>query len=321
MNLRFLLPLVSALLPIAAAVAAEAPITTQPAADAGYRIGPGDKIAVSVLGLPNFDRETYVSNSGKVHLPRLGVISVIEHSASELSKELEIRYTEKGLLTDPVVRVRVIEYRSKPVYVMGEVLSPGQFVITEKMFLSDLIGIANGLASSAGDVGYLYRRREPNSEPDGLQDPLPADGTVDSIVDDVTVVKLAELYTDPSVNVQLRGGDMFYIPVKETEHIYVIGDVLHPGQHEMPETGSVFGVRALAMAGGPLKTAKLAHAVIVSRNVDGSVSYDKINLKSIFRGRESDVVLEPGQILFVPGSATKALGFGLLGSIPGVALL
>jgi hypothetical protein len=87
-------------------------------------------------------------------------------------------------------------------------------------------------------VGFLYRRH--SNDNDAVADQPPDDGTVDSIVDDVTVIDLDQLYTDPSLNIEMRGGDMFYIPVRTVEYFYVIGDDYQPGRHELPPTNQGF---------------------------------------------------------------------------------
>jgi polysaccharide export outer membrane protein len=134
------------------------------------------------------------------------------------------------------------------------------------------------------------------------------------------VIRLDTLFSDPSANIRLQGGDMFYVPIKEIQYFYVIGDVLQPGRREIQAGDSVLSVRALAMAGGPLKTAKLSEAVLVTRRPDGSVIHDEINLKNILVGKKQDFAMQPGQILFVPGSMSKSLGYGILNAAPMLVL-
>jgi polysaccharide biosynthesis/export protein len=148
-----------------AGAAQEAPSDPAPATDAEYRIGPGDLLALSVLGAPELDVRARVSNSGRIHVPFVGVIHVADLSVRELEADLGKRLRESGLIQQPWVSVRINQYRAQPVYILGEVMMPGQFIMKEEMRVADLIIKAIGLATTAGPVGYLYRRKDASAGP------------------------------------------------------------------------------------------------------------------------------------------------------------
>lgn len=284
-----------------------------------YTLAPGDRIFVNVFGVSDFDVESYVSNSGRVHIPHVGVMSVLGETTRSLASKVAKELIDRGLLSDPVVRINVTEYGARPVYALGEVMTPGQFMITEKMFLTDLIGQANGFNDVASTIGYLYRRKITDNRV------APEAETSDDYKagpDEVITVDLEKLYAGEEPNIQLQGGDLFYVPERRIEYFYVIGDVNRPGRFEIPRSGSVFSVQALGMAGGPTKTAKLGKSTLVTRTTDGSVNFRSVNLEEIFKGKvEEDFTLQAGQIIYVPGSTTKSLGYGLLNAIPGMAVI
>lgn len=286
-----------------------------------YQIGPGDLISYSVLGLEDFSAVTRVSNSGRIHAPHLGIVKVAGSSPGELAQQLESELLSRGLVRSPHVQVSVEEVRARPVYILGEVMNPGQFVITDRMFVADLISLAFGFNEVASPVGYLYRRKDVSALPSEPTGGVEGGETAESILDEAIPIVFDELYSDGDVNIELQGGDVLYVPERTRQYFYVIGDVFGAGRIEMPEEGTVYATRALGMANGPMKTAKLKDSVIVSRLEDGSMSYDTVDLKKILKGEAEDFVVRPGQIIFVPGSVTKTLGQGLLNAVPGMVLL
>lgn len=44
-----------------------------------------------------------------------------------------------------------------------------------------------------------------------------------------------------------------------------------------------------------------------------------VDFSAILRGKEPDFEILPNDIIFIPGSNAKTLGYGLLGIIPGLA--
>ncbi len=292
-----------------------------PSARPNYQIGPGDIIEYSVLGVENFSATSRVSNSGRIHAPHLGIIEVAGATPKELEQQLETEMKDRGLVNDPHVRVSVVEIRARPVYILGEVMNPGQFVITDRMFVSDLISLSQGFNEVASPVGYLYRRKEVAAVESDPATVAAQGTTVSSTIDEAIPIDFEKMYADSELNMELRGGDVLYVPERTIQYFYVIGDVYGPGRLELPEGGPVFASRALGMANGPLKTAKLKDSMVVTRLADGSLSYETVDLKKILKGEAEDFVIQPGQIVFVPGSITKSLGQGLLNALPGMAVL
>jgi protein involved in polysaccharide export with SLBB domain len=83
-------------------------------------------------------------------------------------------------------------------------------------------------------------------------------------------------------------------------------------------------LKILALAGGPTRTAKSQHAVIIRKDTQGQQHEVAVDLKKVLARQAEDLQLQPSDILYVPESAARqamlrAAEFGLaLGS--GVAL-
>ena len=279
-----------------------------------YQVGPGDLLTVSVLGVDSFNSVSRVSNSGRIHLPHLGVLSVSGRTRRDIEELVENRLRQSALLKEPEVSISIEEFRAHPVYVLGEVMTPGQFVITEEMYLADLIALANGFNEVASPTGYLYRRSI--KSPAGAEAESELGETVGTVVDEAIPIVFEDLYSDPDLNLRLQGGDVLYVPERVRKYVYVVGDVGAPGRFEIPPDEDLSVLRALGMASGPLRTAKLSKALLVSRFGDGSLNQRPMDLSRILKNEGTDVTVADGDILFIPGSGAKTFGYGLLNAIP-----
>lgn len=300
-----------------------------------YQIGPGDSLSIRVSGLREFELSSRVSNSGRIHVPYVGVILVGGLTAMQLEGEVARLIKEHELINEPQVRVSVEQHRARPVYVVGEVNTPGQFVLTSDMYLLDLISKAGGLLPVADDKVFLYRRSSslpdvqtrlieagsaptevPPSAPGlpaqaSLQLPSEADEGVLTI--DYDVLRSG---AKPELNVLLQGGDIIYVPRRLPRNFWVIGDVILPGAYGLPRRGELTVTQALTYAGGPLATAKTGNAFIMRHNADGVREAVEFDFAKIIKGEEPDVMIKQNDILFVPTSNVKTIGVGLLNLVP-----
>jgi polysaccharide export outer membrane protein len=293
------------------AAAPAAAASEAPARDPGYRIGPGDLLSIAVSNIKQFEQTVRVSNTGKIHVPFLGVLKVADLTPTELERSLADRLRSEGLVKDPWVGVAIQQYRAQPVYILGEVMDPGQYVIRDEMYLIDLITLSGGFNDVATPVGYLYRRR-----PEGEQ-PAAAAGT-DVLGDDAIEIDFRALNEGkrPDLNLKLRGGDVLYVPQRRKQHFFVVGDVNKPGAYEMAGPATLLSSQAVSKAGGPSRTAKMSKGVLVRFDETGARQEIPVDFKAVLEGRKPEIPIKPNDIIFIPGSGAKNLAYGLLGAVP-----
>jgi len=174
--------------------------------------------------------------------------------------------------------------------VAGEVKSPGDFIVTEKMRVSDLIFKAGGQTrDTLLDQAELYR--------------------TDWKTKEVTLKKVnlgKALAGDPAENLELQDLDRLIVhSMWETVYkktVTVDGDVLKPGVYQMAEKMTV---RDLVFAAGnllesaSLDAAELSSQVI-DRNGQASIDHRQINLARALAGDpESNVVISPYDRLLI----------------------
>jgi polysaccharide export outer membrane protein len=281
-----------------------------------YRVGPGDSLGIRVFGLSAFDQTIRVSNSGKIHVPHLGILKVADLTPFQIQTKIAQQLIERDLLKDPWVQVRIAQYRAHPVYILGEVMQPGQYLLKNDMYVMDLLSLAAGFNEVASKIGYLYRRKIEPSDAVAEDDP-PILLTAEEAIE----IDFQQLYagTKPELNIKLRGGDVIYVPERKPSYYFVVGSVNKSGAFEMPFEQKVLVTQAIAEAGGPLKTAKMSKGMLLRYNEDGKRQEFAVDFKAILKGKEPDFPLLPSDIIFVPGSSAKTLGYGLLNMIPRLA--
>ena len=94
-----------------------------------YRLGPKDLIEVQVVEEPRLDLERRVNDRGGLILPLLGELQVAGLTPAEAETLIKTRL-EESFLQRATVAVRVVEFRSRPISVIGAVrreAPPGRF--------------------------------------------------------------------------------------------------------------------------------------------------------------------------------------------------
>ena len=127
------------------------------------RLGVDDLLAVSVYDAPELTRTVRVETDGSIHLPMLhnGIARRRNFPRPARIRISPKRSTPKKILVDPVVKVTVVEYHSRPIAVMGAVKNPVTFQAIGTVTLLDALARAEGLTEFAG-TEILLTRPVPN---------------------------------------------------------------------------------------------------------------------------------------------------------------
>jgi polysaccharide biosynthesis/export protein len=295
--------------PPAAPAAPASPVEAATFVD--YRVGPADELLVQVFGLDQLNQQLRVSNSGKIRVPHLGIVTVNNLTTSEISKEISRRLKEEGIVKDPWVQVTVKQYRAHPVYLLGETWTPGQFMITSNMTVLDLLTLGNGTSADTTN-GFLYRRKlkedgTPMEGADPGDEPVPTDEAIP--------IDFRAVIEGRQANLTLRGGDVLYVPLRKPEQFYVVGAVLRPGKQEIAPRRPLLVSQAIAMAGGLDKTAKSSQGMLL-RTENGVRQEIRVDVTAILKGKEKDFPVQRDDIIYIPGSLTKGFGYGVLNVAP-----
>jgi polysaccharide export outer membrane protein len=137
------------------------------AASDQYRLGPGDKVRVTVFGDDQLSGEFQVDANGAIAMPLIGNVDAGGRTTNELAANV-VQKLQKDYLKNPKVSVEVIDYR--PFYILGEVRNPGSYPYVNGMRVMNAVALAGG---------FTYRAREGhmkiNRDVDGKMQELDAD--------------------------------------------------------------------------------------------------------------------------------------------------
>jgi len=270
-----------------------------------YVLGPDDQIAVRVLDLVEFaegeagkDRVFRIDLRGNVNLPLVGRLRVSGQTIEQVEAAIADRLTE--YLKAPSVTVMIAEYKSQPISVIGQVLTPGVHQLQGRKSLLEVVSVAGGLKPDAGHLIKITRKMEYGAIP------LPSaktDGTGQFSVAEISVKRIMNAQT-PEENIQIQPFDVVSVP--KAEMVYVVGNVKRSGGIVLGDREKVTALQALSMAEGLDKEAAGNSARILRRPVDGGDRREiLVALSDILKGKKADVAMEPDDILFIPSSLGK----------------
>lgn len=189
---------------------------------ADYKLGPGDILTITVWDHPELtipagtyrspeQSGTLVTEDGTIYYPYVGIVQVAGKTTREVRAILAQKLSR--VIEKVQIDVRVISYRSKRVYLVGEVSKPGQQPITDiPMNILEAVNLAGGFTKDADHSQVLLTRA----------------GTT-------WRVDLQSLYEDGAIsqNVKLESGDIVNIPDRSLNKVFVLGEVQKPGSYYM----------------------------------------------------------------------------------------
>jgi len=140
---------------------------TSPATAADYQIGADDILAINVWKEPDLCRTVPVRPDGKITMPLLGELQASGRTPRRLQQE--IQQGLQAYISVPEVTVTVQEVRSLKFNIVGQIMKPGSYPLSESTTVLDAIAQAGGLGIYAkSNAIYVLRLR-----PDGSSVQLP----------------------------------------------------------------------------------------------------------------------------------------------------
>ena len=262
-------------------------------------LGADDLLEIMVSYCPELSRSFRVSSDGTLALPLLKTrIKVAGLTPIEVSDELQKTLVSEHVLNDPTVNISVLEYRSRPVSVMGAVAHPLTFQATGHMSLLDALAQAGGLTPSAGG-NIVVTKHEASGNASVRQVP----------------VKELLAGKDGRLNLELNGGEEIRVP--EAEKIFVAGNVHKPGMYTMQGDSETTVIKAIALSAG-LDSYSSHVAYIYRRSLTGGDRQElQIPLQQIIARKSPDVDLHADDILYIPDAAGRKMTAKVLAGLAG----
>ena len=127
------------------------------AAQPSYRLGPGDKLRITVYNEPSLTGEYTLTSEGHVSMPLVGEVAAAGLSLADLQRDLTTRLA--SYVKQPRVSVEPTTYR--PYYILGEVNKPGEYPYAQGLKVEQAIAAAGGFTYRA-NRGTVFVRRDSN---------------------------------------------------------------------------------------------------------------------------------------------------------------
>ncbi|CAG2156292.1 hypothetical protein LMG31506_05661 [Cupriavidus yeoncheonensis] len=247
-----------------------------------YAIGAGDILSIVVWDHPElvFPTQTYsigaaydipnysgaanvpgyvVSPAGTIQFPYAGVVKVVGKTPDQVRGELSVAL--KNVVTMPQLTVRVLAYRSKRIYLDGEVKVPGpQNIDDVPMTLVEALNRAGGVNVTTGDNSRVRISRGGKNYY-------------------VNMPALLQQGVDPA-NVMLRSGDIVRVEQREDSKVFVAGEVVRPST-VLPRNGRLTLNEAIGEVGGlnPI-SADAKEVYVIRKSTDGEAEVFHLDGKS-----------------------------------------
>jgi len=234
-----------------------------------YIVGPGDVLNISVYDNDEMTTTVQIAPDGTIVMPLLGRVTVKNLTVSQVGENLT-GLLANGYLVTPQVNVFIKEFRSKKVFVLGQVRQPGLIELSGPITLLELISKAGGIGEDAGDTATIKRTLEEKNQ--------------------IIPVNLHNLINgkDFSQNYAIQDGDT--VMVSKAAMCYVTGEVTKPGSYPCGKQSTVLQMIALAN-GFNGKAAK--GSVRIVREVNGKKKiYKNVDLNNT-AVEDNDVIVVP----------------------------
>ena len=139
------------------ALLAMLPLFAQGADAERYTVQPGDTLEVSVWREEDLHRDVLVRPDGLFSFPLVGEIDANNKTVDELTGEVAVRL--QRFISDPVVTVTVKSIDGNKIYLLGQVNTPGAFVVNPRVDVMQALSLAGGTTpfASLNDIVIVRR--------------------------------------------------------------------------------------------------------------------------------------------------------------------
>jgi len=121
-------------------------------------VGPGDVFDVRVYDEENLSAQYRVEVDGTIDFPLIGNVEVAGLDSGAIAERIRDRLRDGQFLVAPHVSVRVQEYNSRRVSVIGAVREPGSYPLQTGMGVVEAVSLAGGFTALANRDGTLLTR-------------------------------------------------------------------------------------------------------------------------------------------------------------------
>lgn len=266
-----------------------------PAMAQEYVIGNGDVISVTFWQDAGLNLQGTIGEDGMLQLPVGGSVKATGLTANQLATAIVERislYNQR--ITS--ANVKVVEFGSRKIYIMGNVRNPGKYTFQTIPNLWQIISEAGGPLETANLNNVVIVRNGRQGEPQTMQVDL-ASHLRQQTFDQLPAIEPGDNIYVPAVVGGTAGSGMSSIQSQQNV-LFIYGEVSHPGVFSFNKELNL--LEALVTAGGPTPQARLDQVRVIRK----TGAFSNVTRVDVARyadeGSPSFFMVQGGDAIYVP---------------------
>ena len=244
-----------------------------------YRLQKNDSISMTMFQEEGMARSGLIGKSGSISFPLIGSVDIVGLTVTELEQKLTELY-KKDYFVDPKISVIITGYATKSVVVSGAVVNPGGVPYPDE----GTISLAQAIAASGGitEMGDTNRITIVRKKGGSIVTTMNQAGEVELLAGDTALVHM--------------------LPINQVILTATIsGEVNRQGEIQLPASGKLDILSAIAKAGGLSRIANQKEATL-RRFTPQGYTVENIKLRDIRDGKADMLFIREGDILVIKES-------------------
>ncbi|HEY3824902.1 MAG TPA: polysaccharide biosynthesis/export family protein [Bryobacteraceae bacterium] len=282
-----------------------------------YELGPSDQIQIHAPDAEELNDKTFrIEDDGNATLPLVGAVKMGGLTVGQVEDDLKNRL--KTYIRNPLVSITVVQFRSAPVFFVGQFQRPGIYPLQGRHTLVEMMQSVGGLQPTAGRRIKITRKNE--SGPIPLSSAVEDPGTKTSSVE-ISLVSLTQ-NINPAEDIVLQPYDI--ITADRAESVYLMGAVGKAAPIQLGDRDSISVLQVMAESGTVGDDAQLSKAYILRPVLDTARrARIPLDISKVMSTEGNDYPLLANDILVIPKKKDRSalinrletMGLGLVSSL------
>jgi polysaccharide biosynthesis/export protein len=272
-----------------------------------YELGVSDQILIHAPDADEINEKPFrIDEDGTITLPLIGVVKAAGVTVQQL--EDSVKEKLKTYLRNPVISITVVQFRSSPVFFVGDFMRPGIYALQGRHTLVEMLMSVGGLQANAARRIKVTRRDDAGPLPleSAIRDPETKTSSVE-----ISLAALSQ-NINPAEDIVLEPNDT--ISAEKVEQVYVQGAVEKNGGFDIGDKDYLSSLQLISLAGGLTPDAEPEKARILRPILNSTRRAEiPLDLKRVLATEGSDYPLLPNDVLYVPRRKTASQTLSRLG--------
>lgn len=252
-----------------------------------FHLAIGDVVEVSVFGCPDMVTVTPIAPDGKLYYHLMEGIPAAGRAPADVERDIE-RMLQR-FFNQPSVSILPRQFAENRFVVLGKVVYPAIYPLNSSLTIRQALARAGGLAQGIyrGTTIQLAALKDSYLLRNGERVPVDLDALLTR--------------NDASQDIYMRPGDVLYIASGLGQEVYLMGAVGE--QKAVAYTDGLTLVQLISGAserGGGYDPSARLNQLLILRGALDAPQLIEVNFSRIIKGRDPDVLLMAGDIVYVP---------------------